>query len=202
VSTSYYAHLNLRIVEMAGGQVNLVESTWVKSMLRASTQRQAPATVIPFAPYFEMRSAIKWAKNEIVMEFWCYWLHLFIRTNKYKYAILFLRFMHTMKALNPEITQLLAQNRVFSFSGAEGSRNADRCVQWIGMNLCFSVLSWLVYPILTFSQAQLVCQGNKWCFCVRVQAWLDNWVPQLHSTAPEIDWRLVNFTLYQDNHAC
>ena len=79
------------------------------------------ACIYYFAPYFVMRSAIKWVKNEIVMEFWRYWLHLFIGTNKYKYAILSLRFMHTMKALNPEIAQLLAQNRVFSFSGAKGS---------------------------------------------------------------------------------
>ena len=47
VSTSFSAHLDARIVEMAGGQVDSVELTWVKSMLRASTRRQAPATVIP-----------------------------------------------------------------------------------------------------------------------------------------------------------
>ena len=48
VSTSYYAHLNVCIVKVAGGQVDSVELTWVKSTLRALTRRQAPATVIPF----------------------------------------------------------------------------------------------------------------------------------------------------------
>ena len=92
---------------------------WVK--LNSHMYELLYACIYYFTPYFMMRSAIKWAKNEIVMEFWHYWLHLFIRTNKYKYAILFLHFMHTMKAFNPEIAQFLAQNRVFSFSGVEGS---------------------------------------------------------------------------------
>ena len=47
VSTSFSVHLDARIVEMAGGQVDSVESTWVKLTLRASTRRQALATVIP-----------------------------------------------------------------------------------------------------------------------------------------------------------
>ena len=47
VSTSFSVHLNVCIVKMAGGQVDSVELTWVKLMLRASTRRQAPATVIP-----------------------------------------------------------------------------------------------------------------------------------------------------------
>ena len=49
VSTSFSAHLDTCIVKMAGGQVDSVESTWVKSMLQVSTRRQAPATVIPIS---------------------------------------------------------------------------------------------------------------------------------------------------------
>jgi hypothetical protein len=79
------------------------------------------ACIYYFAPYFVMRSSIKWSKSEMILEFWRYWLHMFIDDNKYKYAIVTLRFLHTMKSLNHEIAMLYSKNRVLSMSGDAGT---------------------------------------------------------------------------------
>lgn len=79
------------------------------------------ATIYYFGPYFIMRSALKFAKTEIIMQMWRYWLPLFVLTNKYNYAILTLRFTYMLHSFSEELADVFYQIRAFSFTGDAGS---------------------------------------------------------------------------------
>ena len=81
----------------------------------------AYACIHYFIPYFVLRSAIKWNKHEDMEVWWRYWIHLFIATNKSNYALMSLRFLMLLRALDPSVKAALCEYRVMSFSGKPDS---------------------------------------------------------------------------------
>lgn len=72
-------------------------------------------------PYWYTRSAIKCGDSKVLTEMWRYWLHLFIATNKYRYARMTVRFLWILNTLEDEVLQQYNKFRTFSFSGDKGT---------------------------------------------------------------------------------
>jgi len=52
---------------------------------------------------------------------WRYWIHLFIVTKKKHYALLSVRFLWILKALDPGLLDVFEKYNIFSFSGDDGT---------------------------------------------------------------------------------
>jgi hypothetical protein len=72
-------------------------------------------------PYWLTRSSIKWNKMDTMVNWWRYWTHLFIATNKTNYSMMSVRFLWVLWSLNPAVKRVYDENRVLSFSGNPGT---------------------------------------------------------------------------------
>ena len=72
-------------------------------------------------PYWIARAAIKIGDSDTVTDFWRYFIHLFIATGKFKYTIMFFRFLWVLYTVHPSVKKIYQKYRFYSFSGEPGT---------------------------------------------------------------------------------